>query len=64
MAAADWRVGERAGTARLQPVEGIVPEYIAAAQRYFGREQGEARVAQLRKMISSMVKIAITREWI
>ena len=32
------------GTARLQTVEGIVPEYIAAAERYFGREQGEASI--------------------
>src|SRR6202048_1199987 len=24
------------GTAQLKPVEGIVPEYIAAAERYFG----------------------------
>jgi len=40
------------GSARLQLVEGIVPEYIAAAERYFGREQGEAWIGQLRKMIS------------
>ena len=52
------------GTARLQPVEGIVPEYIAAAARYFGREQGEAWIGQLRKMIPSMVKITITPEWV
>jgi hypothetical protein len=52
------------GTARLQPVEGIVPEYIAAAERYFGREQGEAWIGQLRKMIPSMVKITITPEWV
>src|SRR5712664_653706 len=41
------------GSARLQAVDGIVPEYIAAAERYFGREQGEAW----------MVKITITPEW-
>jgi hypothetical protein len=52
------------GSARLQPVEGIVPEYIAAAERYFGREQGEAWIGQLRNMISSMVKITITPEWV
>jgi len=52
------------GSARLQPVEGIVPEYIAAAERYFGREQGEAWIGQLRKMIPSMVKITITPEWV
>jgi len=50
--------------ARPQPVEGIVPEYIAAAERYFGREQGEAWIGQLRKMIPSMVKITITPEWV
>ena len=52
------------GSARLQPVEGIVPEYIAAAERYFGREQGQAWIGQLRKMIPSMVKITITPEWV
>ena len=52
------------GSARLQLVEGIVPEYIAAAERYFGREQGEAWIGQLRKMIHSMVKITITPEWV
>jgi len=52
------------GSARLQAVEGIVPEYIAAAERYFGREQGEAWIGQLRKMIPSMVKITITPEWV
>src|ERR1700674_2473117 len=52
------------GSARLQPVEGIVPEYIAAAERYFGREKGQAWIGQLRKMIPSMVKITITPEWV
>src|ERR1022692_49378 len=45
------------GTARLQPVDGIVPEYATAAERYFGTEQGEAWVKNLRTMISSMVRI-------
>ena len=52
------------GTARLQTVEGMVPEYIAAAERYFGREQGEAWIGQLRKMIPGMVKITIMPEWV
>jgi hypothetical protein len=52
------------GSARLQQVEGIVPEYIAAAERYFGREQGQAWIGQLRKMMPSMVKITITPEWV
>jgi len=52
------------GTARMEPVDGIVPEYITAADRYFGPEQGKAWVSQLRTMISSMVRITITPEWV
>jgi hypothetical protein len=51
------------GTARLEAVNGIVPEYATAAERYFGPEQGQAWVNQLRSMISSMVRIRITPEW-
>ncbi len=47
------------GTARLETVNGVVPEYAIAAERYFGREQGQAWVAQMGKMISSMVRITI-----
>jgi hypothetical protein len=52
------------GTARLEPVEGIVPEYAAAAERYFGEEQGRAWANQLRTMISSMVRITVVPEWV
>ena len=52
------------GTARLESVDGIVPEYAAAAERYFGREQGQAWVNQLRGMITSMVRITVTPEWV
>jgi hypothetical protein len=52
------------GSARLQPIEGIVPEYAAAADRYFGPEQGKAWVDRLRTMISSMVRVTVTPEWV
>jgi Pyridoxamine 5'-phosphate oxidase len=52
------------GTARLEIVKGIVPEYATAAERYFGREQGQAWVNQLRGITSSMVRIAVTPEWV
>jgi len=52
------------GTARLQPVDVIVPEYAQAAERYFGPEQGQAWVKNLRTMISSMVRITVTPEWV
>src|ERR1700680_1957523 len=46
------------GTAHLRSVEGIVPEYAAAAERYFGREQGQAWVTQMGKMVSSLGRVA------
>lgn len=52
------------GRAQLDTVEGIVPEYEAAAERYFGREQGQAWIKQLRGMISKMVRITVTPEWV
>jgi PPOX class probable F420-dependent enzyme len=52
------------GTARLEALDGIVPEYATAAERYFGVEQGQAWVKNLRTMISSMVRITITPEWV
>lgn len=52
------------GTARLKAVDGIVPEYAVAAERYFGPEQGKAWVKQLGGMIPGMVQITITPEWV
>lgn len=52
------------GTARLQTLPGIVPEYAIAAVRYFGNQQGKAWVEQLGSMIQEMVRIAITPEWV
>ncbi len=52
------------GTARMENVDGIVPEYAMAAERYFGAEQGQAWVTQLRTMVSSMVRITIVPEWV
>ncbi len=52
------------GTARLQHVNGIVPEYALAAERYFGSEQGKTWVSQLASMIPDMVRITIEPEWV
>ena len=52
------------GTAQLKTVDGVVPEYATAAERYFGPEQGKAWVAQLRTITPSMVRIAVTPEWV
>ena len=52
------------GTARLEPVEGIAPEYVAAAERYFDPALRQAWLSQLRGLITSMVRITVTPEWV
>jgi hypothetical protein len=52
------------GTARLEPVNGIVAEYAAAAERYFGPEQGKAWINQLSSMVPGMVRITVAPEWV
>ena len=52
------------GTARVEQVTGVVPEYALAAERYFGPDQGRAWIAQVEGMFSHMVRIAVTPEWV
>ncbi len=52
------------GTARMEPVEGIVPEYAQAADRYFDPQLAQAWLGQLRTLVSSMVRIVVTPEWV
>ena len=52
------------GTARLELVDGVVPEYALAAERYFGPEQGKAWAAQMGKMVQSMVRVTVTPTWV
>src|ERR1700722_9273985 len=52
------------GTARLEPVDGVGPEYAMAAERYFGAEQGKAWAAQMGKMVQSMGRVTVTPTWV
>jgi len=52
------------GTARMTTVSGIVPEYTKAGDRCLGAEANRAWIGQLSGMISEMVRIAITPEWV
>lgn len=51
------------GTAHIRMVDGVVPEYAAAAKRYFGAEGGEAWVQQVSGLVDQMARIAVTPEW-
>lgn len=52
------------GMARLESVDGIVPEYVACSERYFDAATAKAWMDQLRGMVSSMVRITVTPEWV
>jgi hypothetical protein len=52
------------GSARLEAVKGIVPEYIACADRYFDPATAKAWLDQLRAMITEMVRITVIPEWV
>jgi Pyridoxamine 5'-phosphate oxidase len=52
------------GTAHVETVEGVTPEYEACAQRYFGEEQGREWVEGVRQMSPQMTRIRVWPEWV
>jgi hypothetical protein len=52
------------GTAAIDIVQGVAPEYALSAERYFGAEQGKAWVGQASQMMSNMARIVITPNWV
>ena len=62
----DWphKVLQIRGTAKIETVDGVVPEYAAAAKRYFGEAQGQAWIEQVSKMFSQMARISVRPEWV
>jgi len=61
----DWpyRVLLLRGTARVEVVEGVAPEYVAAARKHFGEEQGDAWAAQVGAMMTETARIAVRPTW-
>ena len=58
-----YKVLQIRGTARVETVAGVVPEYALAADRYFGPEQGRAWVTQVSAMFSQVARIVVRPEW-
>lgn len=59
-----YKVLQIRGTAQIEEVQGVVPEYAAAAQRYFGEAQGRAWVEHVRTLFPRMARIAMRPEWV
>jgi len=62
----DWpyRVLLIRGTAAINVVDGIAPEYKASAHRYFGVENGEAFLDMAGGLMSEQARIVVTPNWV
>ncbi|MEE8305074.1 MAG: pyridoxamine 5'-phosphate oxidase family protein [Candidatus Tectomicrobia bacterium] len=59
-----YKVLQVRGTVQVETVDGVVPEYAIAAERYFGAEQGRAWIDQVRGMFPHMARIVVQPEWV
>jgi hypothetical protein len=59
-----YKVLQIRGTARVEKVAGVVPEYALAAERYFGPDQGKAWCAQVGGLFTHMARIAVKPDWV
>ena len=58
------RVLQIRGNAQIETIEGIVPEYATAAEKYFGQEQGQAWIQQAKKLFPQMARITVSPSWV
>lgn len=59
-----YKVLQVRGRIRTDTVDGVAPEYEKMTLRMLGDEQGQAWLATLRPMTSSMSRIFLTPEWV
>jgi hypothetical protein len=52
------------GTVSVQTVDGVVPEYALAAERYLGVEGGKAWVEQAKALFPQMTRIVVRPDWV
>lgn len=52
------------GRAEIELVEGIAPEYVACAHRYYGVEKGDAWIGFVRPFTRQMAVISLSPEWV
>ena len=50
------------GTAQVDMAQGVAPEYVAAAERYFGAEQAQKWVEMVGSLVDSTARITIRPE--
>ena len=58
-----WHILLVRGTAGVEIVDGVVPEYLAASRKGTPEDQWEAFEAEVRSLYKQMARIAVTPEW-
>ncbi len=51
------------GTASIEIIDGVIPEYLQASQKYIVAQQWPAFEAQVRALYKQMARITIVPEW-
>ena len=59
-----YKILQIRGTAQVETVQGMVPEYAAATQRYLGAERAASHVERIRTQFPRMARIVIRPEWV
>jgi hypothetical protein len=52
------------GLAEVEPVNGIPPEYVLAAERYMGKDGGQAWIGQITALNLKSSRITVTPQWV
>ena len=58
-----WHILLVRGTAGVEIVDGVVPEYLTASRKGTPEDQWEAFEAEVRSLYKQMARIAVTPEW-
>jgi hypothetical protein len=58
-----WHILLVRGTARVEIVDGVVPEYLAASRKGTPEDQWDAFEAEVRSLYKQMARMVITPEW-
>ena len=59
-----WHILLVRGTAAVEIVDGVVPEYLTASRKGTPEDQWEAFEAEVRSLYKQMARIAVTPEWV
>ncbi|MBZ0098605.1 MAG: pyridoxamine 5'-phosphate oxidase family protein [Taibaiella sp.] len=52
------------GTAGVEIVDGVVPEYVLSVKRYMGDEAGAGWIQQISAMFPQTTRITLTPDWV